>query len=85
MKIYYALTPEEALQRTLKYSSSDYSCKGVHLSLEGLIDFLVDYDLLDTCKYYTVVDLRNFEVAEEVVPDPYYDMITVRTPFFSLR
>lgn len=80
-KVYYALTADEARKAILTYPKRPgYDGKGVHVSLVGLKKYVKEFKLRDL-KYYTELDISQFEVVPGVHTDPTYHMVMVKTPF----
>ena len=82
MIAYYGLTQEETKNEEIVYKQNNkYSIKGINLSLEGLKKFIIDNKMHNIIKYYTEVDLNNFEIDESIIKDEVYNMIAVKIPF----
>lgn len=80
--VYYGLTEDESKQNYLEYKSSEkFNAKGINLDLEGLRNFIKDSKLEDVVKYYTKIELNNFEIAENIYKHKKYNMIAVKIPF----
>lgn len=82
MKIYYGLTKDEIKQDYLIYDKiGEYEYKGVNTSLDGLKKFIKDNKMEKLITHYVILDLKDFQVADEVLFDEEYDMMAIRLPF----
>lgn len=82
MIVYYGLTQEEIKNEKIIYKQNNKYCvKGINLSLEGLKKFLIDNKMQNIIKYYTEVNLNDFEIDESIIKDEVYNMIAVKIPF----
>lgn len=82
MIVYYGLTEDEIKRDGVYYRVSfDYRLKMVNLSLDGLRRFILDNNMQDIIKYYTVLDSSIFEIDDSVYTDGKYDDIAVKIPY----
>lgn len=79
--VYFAITDEEATKGYINYPKGEYTYKGVNLSVAGLKKFITDYGMTSEVNKYTIIDIDKFNIADNIIPDAEYDMISVKLPF----